>query len=263
MAKVFIGTSGWVYPHWKGVFYPEDMKQKDWFMHYASYFDTVEINNSFYRLPELKTFENWARNSPANFRFTVKANRFITHVKRLKDPKESVSRFFDNLEGMGEKCSVVLFQLPPKWKADVERLESFLSVLPEKTRFVFEFRDETWLCEPVYELLRKNGAALCFADRPFCPGPREVTADFCFYRMHGGYGREAPGYSTRELKNIATEIALHLEAGRDAFAYFNNDYEGFAVKNALDLKSLIGKENQNARTSGRRSKKKAHSRNIT
>ncbi len=239
MARLLIGTSGWVYPHWKRVFYPDDLSQEKWLKYYSRYFQTVEINNTFYNLPEKKTFEKWASTVSEGFIFTVKANRFITHIKRLKDPENSVVRFFENASGLGEKLGAVLFQFPPNWKLEIERLKHFLKILPNGYRYVFEFRHETWLCDEVYRLLEEYGMALCFADSPFYPGPRALTAEFVFYRKHGGRQQKAPCYSEKELGALSSEIAEHLGNGRDVFAYFNNDYRGYAVKNALQLKSLV------------------------
>src|SRR5450756_2557295 len=158
MAKFLIGTSGWVYEHWKGVFYPEGMPQSEWFGHYAKSFDTVEVNYSFYRLPSRRTFENWREGAPPGFVFTVKANRYITHVKKLKDAGDAVKRFYENLYGLEDRCGAVLFQLLPRWHANVERLEEFLSLVPKRYRLVFEFRDESWLTQEVADLLRRHNA---------------------------------------------------------------------------------------------------------
>lgn len=239
MAKLLVGTSGWVYEHWRGVFYPEELPQPEWFGFYAKSFDTVEINYSFYRLPSRKTFENWREGAPADFVFTVKANRYITHVKKLKDAGEAVKRFYENLYGLGDRCGAVLFQLPPRWSVNAPRLEEFLSIVPKKYRLVFEFRDESWLAEEIMDVLRRYGAALCAADSPYWPSPREVTADFVFFRLHSGRTRQAPYYTRKELRALAAEIGEHLTGGRDAFVYFNNDYGGFAIKNALAIKAMI------------------------
>lgn len=239
MAKLFLGTSGWVYEHWRGVFYPEDLPQSEWFDYYAKRFDTVEINYSFYRLPSRKTFENWREGAPPGFVFTVKGNRYITHIKKLKDPVEAVKRFYENLYGLEDRCGAVLFQLPPRWNVNVERLEEFLSIVPKKYRLVFEFRDESWLTEAVMEVLRRHGAALCSADSPHWPSPRQVTADFVFFRLHSGHTEQAPLYTKKELGILAAEIEGHLADGRDAFVYFNNDYGGFAIENALTIKAMI------------------------
>ena len=241
MPRLLVGTSGWVYPHWRGIFYPEDLPQKEWFSHYSRFFDTVEINYSFYQLPSRETFESWEQMAPPGFVFTVKANRFITHVKKLKDPQESVGRFYENLSGLGEKCAAVLYQLPPHWKLNLDRLREFLEVVPKRYRLVFEFRDPLWLTEEVYLLLRNSGAVLCSADSPVFPSPRITTADFAFFRMHAGSGTSSPKYTKKELKKLTGEVGEHLEAGRDVFVYFNNDYKGFAIDNALTLKDLVGR----------------------
>jgi uncharacterized protein YecE (DUF72 family) len=239
MAKLFVGTSGWVYEHWRGVFYPEGLPQSEWFGYYAKRFDTVEINYSFYRLPSRKTFETWREGAPPGFVFTVKANRYITHVKKLKDPGEAVKRFYENLYGLEDRCGAVLFQLPPRWNVNVDRLEEFLSIVPKEYRLVFEFRDESWLTEGVMDVLRRNDAALCAADSPHWPSPRQVTADFVFFRLHSGHTKEAPAYTKKELGILAAEIEGHLAENRDAFVYFNNDYGGFAIENALAIKAMI------------------------
>lgn len=239
MAKLLVGTSGWVYEHWKEVFYPEELPKPEWFGFYAKSFNTVEINYSFYQLPSRKTFVKWREGAPADFVFTVKANRYITHVKKLKDAGEAVKRFYENLYGLEDRCGAVLFQLPPRWNVNAPRLEEFLSVVPKRYRLVFEFRDESWLKEEIMDLLHRHGAALCSADSPHWPSPREVTADFVFFRLHSGGTRQAPSYTQKELRALAAEIGGHLTGGRDAFVYFNNDYGGFAVKNALAIKAMI------------------------
>jgi uncharacterized protein YecE (DUF72 family) len=237
--SVLVGTSGWVYDHWVGRFYPEDLPEKKWFDYYSRRFDTVEINNSFYRLPSRATFAGWRKAAPEGFLFTVKASRYITHVKKLKDPEEGVLNFYQNLSGMGDRCAAVLFQLPPKWHLNLDRLARFFEVAPGDYRIVFEFRDSSWLAEEVYDLLRARGAALCAADSPFYPGPRVVTSDFVFFRMHGGRGPERPSYGAKELRGLASEIDEHLRDGRDAFAYFNNDHNGYAVDNAMALRKAL------------------------
>jgi uncharacterized protein YecE (DUF72 family) len=240
MARLLAGTSGWVYPHWRGVFYPEDLPEDRWFSYFAERFDTVEINNTFYRLPSRQTFENWRDMAPSGFLFTVKASRYITHRKKLKDPEEGLANFYGNLEGMGEACAAVLFQLPPNFGVNLERLEHFLDVMPRRYRIVFEFRHASWLDDDVYSALAKHNAAVCSADSPFHPGPRVSTADFDFFRMHGGHRRGAPKYSDGELDALAGELAQKLDAGRDVFVYFNNDYQGYAIENALALKDAVG-----------------------
>src|SRR5690349_11557428 len=159
--KYYIGTSGWHYKHWKGKFYPEDISDKEHFAYYSSIFSTVEINNSFYRLPTLKTFSDWRRASPANFTFSVKGSRFITHMKKLNVNASSIQKFFNRAERLKEKLGPILFQLPPKWKVNSERLSNFLDRIPRAHRYVFEFRNETWYSKEVYDVLKKHNSAFC------------------------------------------------------------------------------------------------------
>lgn len=239
LARLFIGTSGWMYEHWKGVFYPEDLRSEDWFAYFAERLNSVEINNSFYRLPPRETFESWASQAPEGFRYAVKASRYITHVKKLRDPASGVEHFYGNLAGMADRCAVVLFQLPPRWKVNTARLAAFLDLVPEVYRCAFEFRDESWLNAEVYGLLRERNIALVAADRPFYPAPRQRTADFTYFRMHGGHGRSAPDYTPREIAGLAAEAAGELDEGRDVFVYFNNDYRGHAVADAMMLRERV------------------------
>lgn len=258
MARLLLGTSGWVYNHWRGVFYPERMPPGQWFSYYARHFDSVEINNSFYRLPSREVFEEWRRMAPPGFDYTVKASRYITHVKKLKDPGRGLGNFYDNLDGLADRCAAVLFQLPPRFHLNLERLECFLGALSRRYRNVMEFRDESWLTGDVYSLLRRHGVALCWADSPFYPGPGERTADFSFFRRHGGHGGRGPGYGRGELERLARQVRRELDEGRDCFVYFNNDPSGYAVKNALALENMLveGRGDGGAGTARRRGEKK-------
>jgi len=242
LSRLLAGTSGWVYPHWKGRFYPADLPEGKWFSYFAEKFDTVEINNSFYRLPSRETFAGWREMAPPGFMFTVKASRYITHRKKLADPEEGLKNFYGNLEGMGSKCAAVLFQLPPRFKVNLSRLEEFLQAVPKEHRLVFEFRDPTWLVEDVFDALAKRNAAVCAADSPFYPGPRVRTADFDFFRMHGGHRRGAPNYGPGEIDALARDVAESLGADRDVFVYFNNDYNAYAIDNALALKRAVAQK---------------------
>ncbi len=257
MARLFLGTSGWVYNHWKGVFYPEDLPSGEWFSFYTRHFDTVEINNSFYRLPSRDVFDGWRRMAPPGFDYTIKASRYITHVKKLKDPGVGLGNFYNNLEGLGDRCASVLFQLPPRFRLNLERLDVFLEALSKRYRNVMEFRDETWLNSEVYDMLRRHNVALCWADSPFYPGPDERTADFSFFRRHGGHGASRPDYSRGELKKLAGRVRRELDDGRDCFVYFNNDPFGYAVKDALKLRELLEEKGGegDAGTAGRRGAK--------
>ena len=241
VARVHIGTSGWHYKHWLGgVFYPEGMRASEMFDFYARHFDTVEINNSFYRLPAATTFDNWRDASPPNFCFAVKASRFITHMKKLKDPASSSEKFFHVADRLGKKLGPVLFQLPPRWKLNVERFDEFLRALPREHQYVFEFRDETWFAPEVYRLLRKHKAAFCIHDFADMKVPQEITAKFTYIRFHGPTSAKYFGsYSKRDLRTWADRITKWRRDLSAVYVYFNNDPEGAAVKNALTLKKML------------------------
>ena len=187
-AGTYIGTSGWHYDHWKGPFYPKDLSATGFLEHYAGLFPTAEINNSFYRLPEEKTLAGWRETTPKGFVFSVKASRYLTHMKKLKDPDEPLERLLDRVSALGDKLGSILFQLPPRWKINSERLESFLDVLPENHRYAFEFRDASWFDDEVYGLLTEYGASFCVYDLDGQTSPKEVTADFVYVRLHGPEG---------------------------------------------------------------------------
>ena len=237
--KVLIGTSGWHYKHWLGLFYPENVSPNEMLSFYAQHFDTVEINNSFYRLPTPTTFTSWHDNSPRNFVFAVKASRFITHMKKLKDPESATPKFFEAAEHLAEKQGPILFQLPPRWHLNLERLSEFLESLPPGHRYAFEFREESWLVREVYDLLRKHKAAFCIHDLGGKQTALEVTADFSYIRFHGpGEAKYAGSYSKAALKKWAQRLR-NWQASRDMYVYFNNDIGGHAVENAKVLKTLV------------------------
>lgn len=237
--RCLVGTSGWVYPHWKEVFYPAAVAQKHWLSFYAQFFDTVEINASFYHLPSRSTFEHWRVQVHPSFLFAVKASRYITHVKKLKGVEEPLMRFYDALRGLGKNCGPLLFQFSPRTGFDRERLVSFLQLLDPRFRYVFEFRHPSFFCEEVYAILRQNGIALCLSDTPFFPYEEVLTAPFVYLRLHGSESLYTHLYSERELMNWAEKID-DFRRERDVFCYFDNDYQGFAVRNALRLKELLG-----------------------
>jgi len=234
---VQIGTSGYVYKHWKRVFYPEDLPSKDWLSYYTGHFSTLEINNSFYRLPERSTFAGWRKRSPDGFLFSVKVSRFLTHLKKLKDPEEPLERFLENAEGLGPKLGPLLFQLPPHWKPDLGRLRGLLALRPRRRRFAVEFREAAWCTDEVFSILKEGNAALCLHDGlPDCPPA--VTADFVYLRFHG---RSAPGgrYTRSALSDWAERIGRWRRDSLDVYAYFNNDAHGYAVENARELIELV------------------------
>lgn len=236
--RAHIGTSGWNYGHWVGVFYPPKLKQSEWLRFYSARFDTVEINNSFYRLPGRKTFEAWRSQTPEGFTFAVKASRFLTHMKKLKDPEEPVSRLFEAAGGLGDKLSVILYQLPPYWKANAERLEGLLKLLPTTARHVFEFRDDSWHNDEIYGILSRYGAGYCIMSAPDLPCNLVTTADFSYVRMHNGGEATEGCYTDADLRRWAAIVSDLLTRG-DAYVYFNNDYRGYAVANALKLREEL------------------------
>jgi len=239
--KIHIGTSGWHYKHWLDVFYPPGTKPAQMFQFYAQHFDTVEINNSFYHLPSAKTFDNWRDSSPPKFCFAVKASRFITHMKKLKDPKPSSEKFFLVADRLENKLGPILFQLPPRWKVNVERFAEFLESLPERHKYVFEFRDESWFVPEVYALMRRHKAAFCIHDFADMKVPHEITANFAYIRFHGPTSAKYFGsYSKAQLRAWAERIKDWSRQLSSIYVYFNNDPGGEAVKNGLELKRLLG-----------------------
>lgn len=243
--KIFIGTSGWSYPHWgKGVFYPFEVKQKEWLSYYSQHFDTVEINNTFYQLPPKTVFEHWKRSVPPHFNFVVKVSRYITHIKKLNQPEQALLKFLENASSLKEKLALLLFQLPPFLKANPLRLTHILDLLKDQSiipgvRATFEFRNKTWLAEETFNLLTQKKAALCFADWPDLNVTKPVTANFIYLRRHGPKSLYSSGYSQEEIKKDAIQIKKWLAEGKDVYIYFNNDAEGWAVKNALSLLEMV------------------------
>lgn len=239
MPEIRIGTSGWSYKHWKNVFYPKKLPQKKWLDFYSQNFDTVEVNSTFYRLPPESYFKNWSGQVPDNFIFTVKASRYITHIKRLSIEMEPLDRLLKRARFLGHKLGPVLFQLPPAMKFDYELLNNFILSLPKSMRFVFEFRHNSWFNDKIYELLAKHNVALCFASAPKFPFIEKITADFIFMRMHGSKVLYGSSYSNEELKDWAEKIFKWNNDGFDCYVYFNNDAFAYAVKNAAQLKQLL------------------------
>ena len=245
MAHYFIGTSGWHYDDWRNRFYPEKLPRAKWLEFYAHHFPTVELNNSFYRLPTENTFANWRDLSPTNFTFAVKVSRFITHIKRLKNSEEAVENFIKRARILGEKLGPLLYQLPPNMHRNDETLESFLSSLPEEMKHVIEFRHQSWLAEEVFEILHKYSAGLCVFDMPSFTCPLLATADFAYIRFHGSEDLYSSYYSDEELADWAkriADLAINLDT---VYIYFNNDVEGFAVKNAVTIRDYLEKGRQN------------------
>jgi len=239
--RLRIGTSGWVYKDWKGVVYPAKLPQGRWLAHYASLFDTVEVNNSFYRMPSDAAFHLWARHVPPGFLFAVKASRFITHMKRLKEPEGPVELFLGRARELGEHLGPILYQLPTDWRADLGRLRHFLSILRSDLTHVVEFRDPTWYTAPVRSALTARGVALCIHDLRGETIPEWLTARAIYIRFHGPTSKAYAGrYSLARLRDWAKRIKRWRRAGHDVYAYFNNDNFGHAAANARELRSLLG-----------------------
>jgi len=234
-----IGTSGWHYDHWRGRFYPEGLSKRKWLEFYTGHFTTVELNNSFYRLPSEAAFGTWYDSSPSHFKFAVKVSRFITHIKRLKDADEAVDKFVTRARILGEKLGPLLYQLPPGMHRDDRRLESFLSILPQGMEHVFEFRHQSWLEEGVLKILHKYNVGFCIFDMPSMSCPLAATADFAYIRFHGSTGLYSSCYTEEDLFDWAKRIANLAANLRTVYIYFNNDIEGFAVKNAITLNELL------------------------
>lgn len=238
-AECRFGTSGWVYPHWRGVFYPASLPQSGWYGHYAQQFDTVEINYSFYRLPSERAFDRWREQAPAGFVYAVKANRYLTHVKRLKDAAESLERFLSRARRLGDRLGPILWQLPPRWRADPERLEAFAALLPAELTHAFEFRDPRWFVPAVREVLKRFGLAFCIFDMPDLQCPSWVTGDVIYLRFHGAEKAYGGRYGREGLQPWANRIRRWVAEGYAVYAYFNNDALGYAVSDAQVLRGLL------------------------
>lgn len=239
MGQVRIGTCGWTYNHWKGVFYPVGVPPRTWLEYYAQEFDTVEVNATFYRLLPESTFAGWRRRSPEGFLFALKASRPITHLKKLLHAEQELEHFLSRARLLSERLGPLLFQLPPRWTVDVGRLRAFLSLLPRGYRCAFEFRDESWLTEPVYGALREHGAALVRVSAPRLPDADVTTADFSYVRMHGDQRMYSSKYSEQTLNEWAEVVSRWVSEGQDVFVYFNNDIHGYAVEDARALRQLV------------------------
>ncbi len=240
--RIAIGTSGWHYPHWKGRLYPPSLPRSEWLDFYAGRFPAVELNSSFYRLPEPSTVETWQASVPDEFIFAVKAPRAITHLKKLRNCAESVDRFMERLQGFHQRLGPVLFQLPPRWHSNPQRLSEFLESLPAGVRYAFEFRDPTWHTDEVYDLLADHNAAFCIYDLESFTSPLTTTADFVYVRLHGpdeqAYSGNYGDPTLRTWTGRAKRWARREK--RDVYVFFDNDQRGFAVRNALRMQSQLG-----------------------
>ncbi len=243
----FVGTSGYNYKHWRSVFYPPGLPQKTWLAYYANFFNTVEINATFYGSFSRSVFEKWKNSTPPGFQFVLKGSRFITHISRLRNTSASVQRFLESSAGLAEKRAAVLWQFPESFNHDEENrslLEQFIRSLPGVTRYAFEFRSADWFTPVLFDLLKENNFAFVINDSRVFPVARAVTADFAYIRFHGPEALYASNYSEEQLSAWADEIARMLEQG-DVFAYFNNDNRGYAVQNGQRLKELVHQRTSN------------------
>jgi uncharacterized protein YecE (DUF72 family) len=237
--KIHIGTSGWHYDHWVGPFYPENLPKGEFLTHYQKQFDAVEINNSFYRLPSAQSLNHWRESTEPGFIFTAKASRYITHMKKLKDPADAVSTFFERIDGLSPKLGPILFQLPPHWRFNPDRLEGFLKALAAGHRYAFEFRDSSWFVNQCLDILARHGAAFCIYHLAGDVSPRAVTADFIYVRLHGPGDAYQGRYGTSELAGWAGAFSSWSDQGKEIFCFFDNDQKGFAAVNAMELKDMV------------------------
>ena len=239
--RIFIGTSGWSYDHWREVFYPAGLAASRRLEYYREHFTSAEINNTFYRLPEIDTLRAWRETVGAEFVFSVKASRYITHMKKLKTDDDSLSRFMECIAHLGETLGVILFQLPPHWHVNLERLEQFLGALDHRHRYAFEFRDPSWVNDDVFDVLRAHNAAFCIYELGDYRAPREVTADFVYIRLHGPDSAYRGRYARKALAGWAGAVTSWCREGLDVYLYFDNDEAGYAVENARELAAMLGK----------------------
>jgi uncharacterized protein YecE (DUF72 family) len=237
--RIHVGCSGWVYKHWRGILYPEALPQKRWFERYAEDFNTVEINNSFYRLPSGDTFEKWRNQAPPGFCYAVKANRYLTQAKKLKDCEEPMERMMAPTRRLGDRLGPMLFQLPPSMKINLERLETFLRILPADITSVFEFRNTDWYRPETCALLQRYGASFCVHDMPGSKSERIAVGPVAYVRFHGGEGKYWGRYSDEGLLSWTDWIVEQARSGRSVWCYFNNDIHGHAIHDAQTLKAMV------------------------
>ena len=244
--EIRIGTSGYHYKHWRGPFYPKNISPNQMLEFYSQNFDTVELNNSFYRLPTEAAFDNWRQSTPADFVFAVKASRFLTHQKKLKDPESALRNFLPRASRLCTKLGPILFQLPPRWQVNPGRLEALLEVLPCDLRYVFEFRDLSWVRPEIDKLLARFRAAFCIYELAGYHSPLTITADFAYVRLHGpGLGKYQESYRTDRLRRWSKQVEDWAKDLAAIYIYFDNDQAGYAAKNALTLKQIVnGKNNR-------------------
>lgn len=238
--EIRIGTSGYHYKHWVGPFYPPKTSPGKMFAYYARHFDTLELNNSFYRLPSTEAFEAWRDAAPENFVFAVKASRYITHQKKLKEPENALENLLPRAEHLDVKLGPFLFQLPPRWKINTERLLGLLNILPREHRYAFEFREPSWIGPEACRILHQFNAAFCIYELAGYQTPLEITSDFAYVRLHGpAEGKYQGSYTSQRLRRWARWIEEQARRLKAVYVYFDNDQAGYAAKNALQLKEMV------------------------
>lgn len=238
-AATHIGTSGWQYQHWKGMFYPVDLKIQDWLAYYSQHFDCVEINSSFYGMPRTDAISRWCSCVPPEFIFSLKAPRRITHFKKLKNCEPELEELFQRLDEFGSHRGPVLFQLPPRWRCNLRRLESFLDKLPPGHRLVFEFRDPSWHINEVYELLTSRSITFCIFDSGGFTAPLMADTDLIYIRLHGPGTTYASNYRAPKLRVWVDRAHAWNRRSKEVFLFFDNDERGYAVKNGTRTKGLL------------------------
>jgi uncharacterized protein YecE (DUF72 family) len=239
MERIWIGCSGWNYRHWRGLFYPEGLPQRRWFEFYAEHFDTVEINNSFYRLPKAETFGKWREAAPPDFCYAVKANRFLTQAKKLKDCAEPLARMMAPFRALGDRLGPILYQLPPRFRINLERLEEFLALLPKDVVNVFEFREPSWHSEETFAMLDRHGASFCVHDMPGSASERRAVGPVAYVRFHGCGGKYWGRYPDEVLRDWTDWIVAQARGGRPVWCYFNNDIHGHAIDDARTFGAMV------------------------
>jgi len=239
MGRIHIGTSGWHYSHWRGVFYPTGVKPSQWLSYYAARLSCTEINNTFYCLPQPATLAQWMEQTPRDFTFAVKAWRVITHRKKLKDCSDALDAFLLAIQPLNNKLGPILFQLPPRWHCNPQRLADFMAALPKEYRYAFEFRDHSWHCREVYDLLDAYGAAFCIYDLEGFRAPHASTGRFDYIRLHGPDGAYCGKYHGNALRGWQRKSTAMAARGRDVYIFFDNDEAGYAVQNAAALRRLM------------------------
>lgn len=239
--RYWVGTSGWQYDHWRSRFYPHDLARKHWFSHYSGVFSCVELNNSFYRQPNNGAWDRWREEAPPGFYYAVKANRFITHMKRFLDSEEPLRRFLAGARRLGPTLGPVLFQTHPRFKctpATLARLDAFLELIPRDIKSAFEFRDASWFQEEALEVLRRHEVAFCIEDMPGLKCPTAVTAPHAYVRLHG-IGRAYEGSYSDEALRAWARVVTSLETAEEVWVFFNNDQNAYAVENARTLSAIL------------------------